>query len=751
MIGKVSPVSVLVSAFQRHLPIALLTFFSTLGASSLYLFIATPLYESSLQLMFEEKEISLSNLGRSLLQLDGNPATGVSSLATQAELITSQKVLSKALNEISQKGFFEPEELPTLEDLKKRISVKIVPATHILALSYANANRELAAQLLNAVAQSMVEENAAAIRREASSVRQFLETKIPEQQARLDRAETVERDYRQANGIVSIEAQTQSLVDALSTVSAEERSLRAQLREATEKKRLLQQVTGMDSLGTAYQTIQVGQNRTLNDLNQRLVEVGASIAAARSRLGDRHPDLLALYDQQRELNQLYNQELSRVTSQALSRVNRSISSQSSQELIAQYITEDIAQQALTQRLAVIQAEQQQLQEQLTQLPRRQQPLADLVRQRQEAENALQFLQNKLEEVRIAEAQLVSNIRVMGLANVPDRPASPQPLRVLLVGALTGLLVTGGTVFLLEMLDGTVRSAAEVESALQLSTLSVLPKLPFQRFDLGQLEEFLDHAELVEPYRVLLKRLEYQCQVKGQEGNFEQPKSVTTHLDDSQSLLLSIPRSYMFVVSSCIAEEGKSAVAIHLAAVAAMLGRRVLIVDADLRHPIQSSFFDLPPFPGLTEAVSTPQNLVRMIQFSGLDNLFVLPHGRSLSRPSVLSEAKAMQFVLKTAAEQYDWVIVDASTLHNCADAVTLSQYTDGLILVVRPGFVRQDILNQILSDLRSGGGMVLGSVLNETIIPEEEEEFHVGKASRNLRQWLVRSRDLQNQNIGSIS
>jgi Mrp family chromosome partitioning ATPase len=118
---------------------------------------------------------------------------------------------------------------------------------------------------------------------------------------------------------------------------------------------------------------------------------------------------------------------------------------------------------------------------------------------------------------------------------------------------------------------------------------------------------------------------------------------------------------------------------------------------------------------------------------------------------VLSEAKAMQFVLKTAAEQYDWVIVDASTLHNCADAVTLSQYTDGLILVVRPGFVRQDILNQILSDLRSGGGMVLGSVLNETIIPEEEEEFHVGKASRNLRQWLVRSRDLQNQNIGSIS
>lgn len=699
----------LIQSLKRHRWVALSTLASAIGASGLYLQLAAPQYETSLRVIVDKNSISVSDLGQTLTDLYNNSATGVNPLATQVELIKSEQVLGQALDQV-RATYATSDEIPTVDELRKNLAIQIVPATNILEISYLHPDPKLAAQILNSIAESAVEESARSIRLEASSVRQFLETKIPQQQVRLSRAEVAEQKYREANGIVSLEAQAQSLVDSLSGLRNDERSLMSQLQEATERSRLLYQLTGVDTLRQAYGVVRVGQDENLNQLRQNLTDIEAQLAAARSRLGDRHPDLLALLEQRQSLRTLYAEALQRLTGNA-NPTQADASNELSQTLIAQYITGEIERQALQQRLGVIQSNQVVLNQQAAQLPRQQQALATLTRQREEAETTLKLLQGKLEEARIAEAQLVSNVQIVGLADTPEEPASPSTPAVLILGTVAGFLLSLGSVFLLEMLDRTVHSAAELEAALGLPVLGTLPKLPSQLLQVDRIETFLDDATRIEPYRVLLRTLEAQCLSQSGSQPANQNSGMTTENTPR--------RTRTIVVSSALLGEGKSAVAIYLSAVAAMLSRRVLLIDTDLRQPTQSRFFGLPPHPGLTEVIHGEATLHQAVQSSGIERLSLLSQGRYLSRPSTLSETPAMQKLLTQAKAEYDWIVVDTPASTGSADAAALSQYADGLVLVVRPNFAPLETLRQAVDALRKSGTPILGVILNETTIPEE--------------------------------
>lgn len=705
--NKAVLLSSLSSSVRRHYWAGLAAFTSVLGASVAYLVFTPPLYEASSRLMIDDQGVSISDLGRTLTEVGEGPAKGVNPIATQAELVTSQEVLKQSLEKVFPAPTAKMGEIPTVESLRKGLSVTIVPATNILELDYLNSDPELAAKIVNAIATSTVEENIEAIRAEASAVRQFLEAKIPEQQNRLEQAEAAESEYRQVNGIVSLEAQTDNLIVSLSELENEERTLLGQLREFAEQTNLLQQVTGVDAPKTAYEAVRVGQDDELNQLRTRLTTLEAAIIENQSRLGDQHPELLALIEQRDELQSLYAQKLSEMTALSPASVpDGTASNELSQTLIAQYITGEVERRALESRLAVVRAERRSLESRVAEIPLLQRPLAALVRQRQEAENTLQLLQSKLEEARIAEAQLVSTIRIIGRAEVPVEPAEPSPAAILVIGGVMGLVLALGVILALEAIDQSLRSATEAEELLKLPVLGVLPKLPPETPTPEHLEQFLDNPTLIEPYHALLKALELRHDLSASNGHS------------------SIPKPRIIVVSSAFVGEGKSAVVTLLAAVAAMLSRRTLIIDADLRQPLQSRFFKLSNHLGLTEAINGDRSFLEVVQPSGIENLSILPHGRLLSRPSTLPEAASMQYLLQDAAFLYDWIIIDAAAATTSADVVTFSQYTDGLVLVVRPSFMPRNRMSQVVSELRQSGTSILGVVLNETTIPGEEANLY---------------------------
>ena len=529
----------LASVLRRNFWNALITFASVIGASFLYLKITPPVYEGSARLILDDRRISVSELGQALA---ANPVAGnANPIATQAELLTSERVLKRASTLLAQQD--PAQKVLSIGDLSSGLKVKIVPATNILELNYKSSSAKLVAEIPNAIVQAMVQESGESIRQEASSVRQFVEARVPQQQANLAQAELAESRFKEVNGIVSLEAQDTSLINSLTTVEDQTRTLSAQLQEAERKSGQLQSIIGTSNVQSAYLASRAGQDDELKVLRGKLTDLETQVIDARSRLGDRHPDLLALVQKRDETRALYGQRLSRVVPNSSPVAAGQVAADDlSRTLIATYITGEVERNALIGKLNTLESQKDPLRSRLTELPAKQRVLATLVRQRAQEEATLKLLQNKLEEARIAEAQLISNVRIIGLATVPASSASPKLVTTLILGAAAGLAAAIGVILLGEMLNSKVGSASEVEAQLKLPVLGMLlDRLSTQP---GQLEHFLEQSNAVEPYRRLLKTLELN------------------HKDQLRSIL----------ISSSIAGEGKATVSAHLAMVAAMLSR-----------------------------------------------------------------------------------------------------------------------------------------------------------------------------------
>ncbi len=676
-------ISSLLAVLQRRSVPALATFIAAIGTSVAYLAVTPHSYETSARLMLDEKRVSISELGRDLTQVPSGTPGGPNPLADQAELIKSQPVLEKVVSRFKKRS--SQSEL-TVSEIRKGLRVKIVPATNILELIYQGKDPDIAAELLNAVCQMMVEENTKAISSEATKVRKFLEIEIPVARQRLQRAEIAENRYRQKSGIISIDDQTKSLVLSLANLEDQERTLVAQLQEAKSRDTSLRQITDAKTINNAYASVRSGQDEQLKSLRAKLADLEAQIIQTRLRFTENHPTIIKLIEQRDAIRALYTQQLARVSPGNETIPPSQVASDSlSQELRSKLIVNEIERLAVEKKLKSVQSLQANLQARLAQLPIQELPLTALVRQRQQATTSLNALQSKLEEARIAEAQQVSNIRIIEEAQTPTSPTSPKKAAVLVIATFFGAILAIGVVLLLEVMDNTLHDASEAEELLKLPVLGVLPRLPVNKLNLEPSEQFLDDVGLVEPYRMLLKKLEFR----------------STHK----------PR--IIVVSSSISGEGKSVVVSHLAAVSAMLSQRTLIIDADLHKPVQHRLFNLAANPGITDVIDGNKTLLEALQRTDIKNLSVLTCGELHPRPSQLLESAAIKSLIAEAATKYDLVIIDTPPSSASADAATLSQESHGVIIVTRPSFTLKNVLQKSVSELTENHITILGVVVND--------------------------------------
>ncbi|MDY6901224.1 MAG: polysaccharide biosynthesis tyrosine autokinase [Cyanobacteriota bacterium] len=682
--------SLLRVVMRRSLPAAA-TFIAVIGGAFTYLSVTPRVYETSARLMLNQQQSSVSELGRDLSQVANSTPGGPNPLADQAELVKSQRVLEKAIEIFNSQYKDEPKQNfgkdgLTSEYLRKNLSVKIVPATNILQITYENKHPALAAKLLNAVSSAMVNYDIKAISFEATKVKEFLENKqLPIARKKLQEAEATESRYRQASGIVSFTEQTESLVENLASLEEQERSLYALLEQVRSQENSLREITDANSLNSAYSSIRSGSDEELVKMRSALAELERQFVEARLKFTTNHPQVMELAEKRDAFRQMYEQQLANISpSNQAAPPNRIASDEISQELTSKLITNEIEGLAIEKKLTTVRSQIADLKTRVAQLPIKQQPLTALIRQREEAASTLKFLQSKLEEARLAQAQKVSNIRIIESAKVPESPSSPKKTVVLAVATVFGGILATGVILLLELMDNTLRDAGEAEELLNLPLLGVLPRLPGKTLVLEPSDRFLDQVGLVEPYRMLFKTLEFRND------------------DELQKI----------VVSSTISGEGKSVVVSHLAAVSAMLSRKTLVIDADLRRPVQHTLFNLPPKPGITEIIEGRRSFDDAIQKTDVDNLDVLTCGELHGRPSQLLESVEMKSILEEAAKKYDLVIIDTPPISACADAATLGKQGDGVVLVTRPSFTNKEMLRKAVSELSGNHIPILGVVVN---------------------------------------
>jgi capsular exopolysaccharide synthesis family protein len=672
--------SLIPAIFGRWRWPALATFVAVMAGAIGYLVFAPSTYEATVKILVDNKQLSVSELGREAT--DRPESLKSSPIATQAELTKSQRILSKSLAQASQEGI---KDLPTVGQLIRDTKVTILPDTGILGITYRNQDPQLAARLANIISEILIQNNVDTTRSAVTSLRMFLENEVPKKHSQLLKLEAAESEYKRTSGIVSLDNQTQSLVGSLSDLESQERALSAQIREAKARDTSLRGLMNTKDLRKTFDAVRVGQDESLKTLRTKLAELEALVVTNRSRLGDGHPDLLAAVEQRDQVKAQYIKQLARITKGTSKDVDNGDSSALSQDLSSKLILTDVERSGLERKLAEVRTGRAQLQTTLEQLPSKEQALAELSRSREEAAATLTLLQRKLSESRITEAQLISGISIIDKADLPKGPAWPNRPLVLVLAVATGLIFVIGVVLLLEALDGTLRGEADVEKLLRMPVLGVLPILPSSSLKPGAPELFLDDLGTFESYRMLLKTLEFR----------------------SQDIRV-------VVVSSTIAQEGKSLVASRLASVAASLSRRTLIIDADLRRPVQHKLFGLRAKPGLSHVITDLLPLIQAVQPTAIPNLSVLTYGEIYKHPSQLIESAQMQALLEQAAEQYDLVIIDTPPITSCVDAALLSRSSDGMLFVTRPTMTSRNVALRAISELNKNRVSILGVVVNGT-------------------------------------
>ena len=167
------------------------------------------------------------------------------------------------------------------------------------------------------------------------------------------------------------------------------------------------------------------------------------------------------------------------------------------------------------------------------------------------------------------------------------------------------------------------------------------------------------------------------------------------------------------LTSCTPNEGKSTTIANLAVVLTQAGKSVLLIDCDMRNPTVHKNFNLSNKVGLSSCISMGTALSDAVQKTSIEGLYALTGGVIPPNPSELLGSEQMKNVLQRAKEQYDYVLIDTPPVMPVTDALIVSRFVDGMILVIASAEIKVEMARDVKNQLVNAGANILGVVLNK--------------------------------------
>ena len=345
--------------------------------------------------------------------------------------------------------------------------------------------------------------------------------------------------------------------------------------------------------------------------------------------------------------------------------------------------------------------------QLQKLPSVQAVEARLLQRVETARKMADQLREEFQRARISEAVEVGQVEIVDLADQPDAPIGRGTLFRVLSGLLMGLIVGGGAAVLIERLNTTIRRRDEIEEALHVPGLAIIPQMGGN----GKLGAFGRNLKLPGT-RNRRDRSNTEALVTVSDfgsASAESFRTLRTNLLFSQS----IQKLHTIVITSPSPQDGKTTTAANLAVTFAQQGMRVLLIDCDLRKARLHSLFQMPREPGFSQLLARQNGTEEVLRSTSVDNLFLIPAGLLPANPSELLGSAIARTTIETLTKDFDIVIIDTPPVHVAADALILGSMTDGVLMVLRAGHSERDSAREALQRLSNVGAHVIGAVLND--------------------------------------
>jgi len=291
------------------------------------------------------------------------------------------------------------------------------------------------------------------------------------------------------------------------------------------------------------------------------------------------------------------------------------------------------------------------------------------------------LLQQYERTRVAEELRTNALSIVEPATLPQEPSKPNWMTNLILGGLVGLVAGAGLAFLFERLDTRVQSTDEIE---EITALPTLGRIPYVRR--GPAHVFLgDSIPAQEAYHRLQAKLEARVQA-----------------DSLRSILITSPEP----------GEGKSAIVANLAQALANAGRRVVVVDANLRRPIMHQILDVSNKVGLSNVLSQEWTVKEAVQTTRMPGVWVLTGGTPHPNPAQLLNSPGMPGLFEELAAPFDVVLLDSPPVLAVADATLLAPLVDGVLLAVGRAQTRRESIEAAIEQLAGVQARLLGVVVN---------------------------------------
>lgn len=362
---------------------------------------------------------------------------------------------------------------------------------------------------------------------------------------------------------------------------------------------------------------------------------------------------------------------------------------------AKYTAEHPVMQQMNAQLGAINKKIAELNGTLKGLPDLQRRYLQLYREVEVKQQLYTALLNSYQQLRIAKAGEIGNVRIVDTAVEPIEPIAPKKLQILILSLFLGGFLGTLLALLRNMLRSGIKDSSEIENNLDLPVYATVPR---------SLEQESRNKILKKKKTIPILAVKNSDDIA-----IESLRSMRTAIH----FALSSARNNLITISGPAPEVGKSFISTNLATILAQSDKRVLIIDADLRRGYLHKYFNLDTQPGLTELLNGQQSLDTVIRPTEVPGLSVISRGKSPANPSELLSSNQFKNLLEQMSEKFDHVIIDTPPILAVTDGIIISQYTGVNLVIARYAKTQMKELELTLNRFEQAGVKVNGFILND--------------------------------------
>lgn len=662
--------------FRRRRLIILQVFAFVLIIGVLITMVQAPTYRATSRLLVSPPSYVINNVSTDPLAALFQLSQQYSPL-TQVQMIQRSEIKNEVATRLGQKN------LPS-------ISIDVVEATSIIEVTVEGDNaslvRDTANTLVDVYTENVKTQGESSLRQAALFASDQASVNNVDALQALKELQKLKKDKQLPDLLSNREAQQQIVTDLqIAYNTSRAASIEASRKIESSRERLKTIPTTKSDIPTpeADPSVQVLQVK-IDELETELTAIGTTLGAS--------ADSVVVKNRQLEELRKRLVQYRKTTPTRTARFNPSYLA-----LTERIIQLEVDALASTTRAAGVAESLKSAEARLNQFPLWENYYQRLESRIKSSQDRSKYWADQAQNIELRLKTISSNIRPIERALLPTIPIRPKKQQNIILAAFVGIILGFALALLIEILDDRVNSPEDSERVLRLPNLGHVPLV--EELGLRLIRDISSFSPLMESYRSLRTNLNFAA--VGHEVN-------------------------VLLITSSVPSEGKSTTAANLAMAMALDGKRVIIVDADLRRPSQHKLFKVESSPGLTDLLVESHRIEDVLQPTNVENVWLVPAGSPPPNPAELLGSVAMQRVLESLKGRADIILLDTPPTLLVSDTIVLSSLADGILLVVSYGDTKKASVRRSAELLRRSGTPLLGTVLNRMSGPGGGYYYYYG-------------------------